>query len=159
MSPSISKMTAWMAMGELRAFESALLSGRFSGSVRSIRSWPRALFCRDVEETRQPVFRGERLNATEECLQALEIVLAFDFYQRVSTAGARVTPALRDNRSLRRGVLCCYQFEAGLCDEPLVFAARHKHVVADGAARRQFLVRDRAVHHQRVAEEQSAAGF
>src|SRR4029077_1489573 len=75
------------------------------------------LFFRDVDETGQPVFAGQCMNAIEKSLQPGKVSLSFNFQHRRSSLCARV-PATQRNRSrLLRRVFRSLDGEAGFTDE------------------------------------------
>src|SRR4029077_7762145 len=115
------------------------------------------LFFRDVDETSQPVFAGQCMNAIEKSLQPGKVSLSFNFQQPRSSPCARISPAQRNSGSLLRRVFRVPKRDAGLTDEPLVLASRHENLESNRAARGNFLIGERPVHHQRVAEQQATS--
>ena len=120
---------------------------------------PLLLFAGEVEDAEQPPIRGEVVDAQEKLLKAGEALCPFGFGHLLRAFSPGFMPSHRNFGGASRRVLCTDDAEARVLEKPLVFRGRAEEVVADGAARRDLLLRDHAADDERIAKEQAASGL
>src|SRR6266481_5500210 len=112
-----------------------------------------ARFLSQIDTTQQAAFLVEGFDRCQEALQAFEVFLAFDCGERLRSLGSGFAPATSDALSIRGCVEHIQQTKARGVEQAFIFAWRTEKVIADGAASRNFLMRDDAANEESVAEK------
>ena len=113
-----------------------------------------ARFLSQVDAAQQAPFLVDGFYRCEEALQAFEVFLAFDCDEGRCSLGSGFAPAPGDVLSIGGCVAHVQQTKTRSLEQAFIFAGRTEKIIADGAASRDFLMRDDAGNDESIAEKE-----